>query len=402
MDSKRAIKLRAWWWSRQGLDGSLWSTSIERVLASTGWMRSVGGCGPYLGLHARCGASRAAVDAAIANLQIHELPSARGCTYVLPACDFALGLAAGRAFAAADMAAARKLGVTDAEIDRLGDKVLEALVSGPLDPDAIKAAVGPAVRNLGPEGRKKGIITTLPLALGRLQAEGDIRRIPTNGRLDQQRYRYAPWRPNPLGKSPWNAADIHKELARRFFEWTGAARLAEFQAFAGIGVKAAKEAAAALGLPPLDDDGPELTTKALSEEWKSFAAPREPQYALLSSLDGLILLRRNLRSLLAEEDLERKMAEDDGCSTGGTLTDMPNNAIVDRGRVVGIWDYDQEAAAVVWASYVKPNAALKTAVADMETFVREQLGDARCFSLDSPKSRQPRLQGIRAIAKGTS
>ncbi len=32
------------------------------------------------------------------NFEIYELPSARGCTYVLPASDFALGLAAGHSF----------------------------------------------------------------------------------------------------------------------------------------------------------------------------------------------------------------------------------------------------------------------------------------------------------------
>ena len=42
------------------------------------------------------------------------------------------------------------------------------------------------------------LTTTLPLALGKLQAMGEIRRVPVNGRLDQQRYKYSAWRPNPL------------------------------------------------------------------------------------------------------------------------------------------------------------------------------------------------------------
>lgn len=45
-------------------------------------------------------------------------------------------------------------------------------------------------RNLGEAGKKKGVITTLPVALGILQAHGEIRRVPVNGRLDQQRYGY--------------------------------------------------------------------------------------------------------------------------------------------------------------------------------------------------------------------
>ena len=93
-------KLRAWWSHRQGLDGRLEGQTAPAILEQTGWARSVGGAGPYLGLFARAGIRRAEVDAALAKLQIHELPSARGCTYVLPASDFALGLKVGQAFSA--------------------------------------------------------------------------------------------------------------------------------------------------------------------------------------------------------------------------------------------------------------------------------------------------------------
>ena len=104
-------KLRAWWWHRQGLDGRLAGQSPGRALEETGWARSVGGVGPYLGLFARCGASREAVDAAVAKLEIHELPAARGCTYVIPASEFAVALKAGEGFSyEADMKVARKLG----------------------------------------------------------------------------------------------------------------------------------------------------------------------------------------------------------------------------------------------------------------------------------------------------
>src|SRR5262245_63397055 len=96
------------------------------------------------------------------------------------------------------MKTAEKLGVTPKEIDKLCDSVLKALENGALDPDGLREATGKAVRNLGPEGQKKGLTTTLPVALGKLQSSGEIRRIPTNGRLDQQRYKYSLFRPNPM------------------------------------------------------------------------------------------------------------------------------------------------------------------------------------------------------------
>ena len=92
MDDSR---IRAWWWHRQGLDGSLEGRSPAEVLERSGWARSVGGVSPYLTLFSRAQISRETAVKAVAQLQIHELPSARGCTYVLPASDFALGLKVG-------------------------------------------------------------------------------------------------------------------------------------------------------------------------------------------------------------------------------------------------------------------------------------------------------------------
>jgi hypothetical protein len=204
-----------------------------------------------LTLFSRAGISRDQADADAAKLEIYELPSARGCTYVLPAEDFALGLAAGRGFDT-EIKTAAKLGVTEKEIDKLCEAVVTALEKGPLDTDTLREAAGKAVRNLGPEGKKKGLTTTLPVALGKLQESGDIRRVPINGRFDQQRYQYALWRPNPLRGFKLSADQAYTELARKYFAWTGPASAADFQWFSGLGVKATKAALDPLKLEPIE------------------------------------------------------------------------------------------------------------------------------------------------------
>src|SRR6185437_11516641 len=143
-------RLRAWRAHRQGLDGSLAGAAPAEVLGRAGWARSVGGSAPYLTLFARAGVRRAQADAALARLEIHELPSARGCTYVVPAADFPLALAAGAPFAEDELKVAHRLGVTDKEIDHLRVEVRKALDAGPLDPEELKKEAGSAVRNLGP------------------------------------------------------------------------------------------------------------------------------------------------------------------------------------------------------------------------------------------------------------
>ncbi|HLG96462.1 MAG TPA: crosslink repair DNA glycosylase YcaQ family protein [Bryobacteraceae bacterium] len=391
-------KLRAWYAYRQGLDGSLTGKSAAEVLGRTGWARSVGGVGPYLTLFSRAGLSRAQVDLSAANLEIHELPSARGCTYVLPASDFALGLRVGQSLGEGEMKVAQKLGVTAREIERLCDAVLAALEKEPLDTEQIREATGRAVRNLGAEGKKKGLITTLPVALGKLQLSGEIRRIPVNGRLDQQRYKYTLWRPNPLRGYKVSPEEAYVELARRYFAWIGPATLAEFQWFSGLGVKAAKSAIEPLKLETLDKNDDRLMLPSYRAKLEGFKPPDEPCYMLVSSIDSVALLRRSLSPLLDAKDKQRHAFVDKGTKPLGALTDLPSHAILDRGRIVGLWEYDTATESIVWSTFIKKDAALEEAVHRTERYVREQLGDARSFSLDSPRSRAPRLAALRKAA----
>jgi hypothetical protein len=310
------------------------------------------------------------------------LPSARGCTYVVPAPDFPLALAAGQPFSDDELKVGRRLGVADKEIDKLCAAVLKALAAGPLEPDGLRKKVGDAARNLGPEGAKKGLTTTLPVALGLLQAAGKIRRVPVNGRIDQQRYKYTAWKCLPSGS--------FTDLARCYFHWIGPAGVGEFQAFAGLGVKAAKAAVEPLGLVEISGDL--LMLPEDREEFLKFQAPKRPQYSLVSSLDGIASLRgdtgglgRHWKGLLDPEDTEEE---------------LPGHAILDRGRLIGRWEFDTETGTIAWASFVPRDKALEKAVREMEAFVREDLGDARSFSLDSPKSRAPRIEKLRALARG--
>src|SRR5262249_9592759 len=141
--------IRAWWWARQGLDGSLKGATPAQVLERSGWARSVGGVGPYLTFFSRARLSRATVDLALADVEIHELPAARGCTYVVPKSDYALALTVGQTFSEKALAPALKLGVTTKELDKLCAAVARAVEAGPLEVEQIREAVGGAARSLG-------------------------------------------------------------------------------------------------------------------------------------------------------------------------------------------------------------------------------------------------------------
>jgi hypothetical protein len=301
----------------------------------------------------------------------------------VPAEEFPLALKAGENFSAkTEIATAKKLGVTDAEVTKLRAAVLKALEAGPLDPDAVREKVGKAARNLGPEGAKKGLTTTLPLALGLLQTEGRIRRVPINGRIDQQRYKYTLWNIDPKGS--------FTDLARLYYKWIGAAAISEFQWFSGLGVKASKEAVEPLNLVPLQ--GELLAFKEDRAAFEKFQVPKKPHYVLTGILDNISHLRRSSASLIGPEDASRDLVREGG------LADFPHHAILDRGRLVGLWHFDPESGTIAWNSFVKKDRALEEAVARTEVFVREDLGDARTFGMDSPKSRIPALAALRKAA----
>ena len=104
---------------------------------------------------------------------------------------------------------------------------------------------------------------------------------------------------------------------------------------------------------------------------------------------------RGMGLALDKNDKAKKELGDKGMTEMGTMGDLSSNAIVDRGRVVGLWEYDHAAAPIAWTALVKPSAALTAEVARTEAFIRADLGDARTFSLDSPESRLPRIRAIR-------
>jgi hypothetical protein len=213
-----AEKLRAWYSHRQGLDGRLAGATAAEVLTETGWARSVGGTGPYLTLFSRAGISREAADAAVAKLQIHELPAARGCTYVLPSQDFALALEGRREFSGSEMKVGAEAGRDEKEstIVRRGVKRWPKGDASEA-PDRDSRRGGNAARAWARKGKKKGIDARCRWRSGMLQSVGEIRRVPVNGRLDQQRYKYALWVRIRWAKFKMSVDEVSVELARRYF-----------------------------------------------------------------------------------------------------------------------------------------------------------------------------------------
>jgi hypothetical protein len=298
------------------------------------------------------------------------------------------------------MATARKIGVTDREIDALKTAVVAALADDAMAPAELKTAVGEKARSLGEEGKRRGMTTTLPLALGLLQSEGHIRRNPVNGRLDTQRYTYTLWNPPP-GRFP-DETESAAEIARLFFNWIGAATLKDFRDFTAFSARTAQAACDRAGLLPFAEGTDLLGLPGVKAEFDAFEPSPEPIYNLVGNLDTFLILRRTGAFWLQREDETRLAPTDKGMRPISELSELWSHAILDRGRLVGLWEFDADAGSIAWTSWIPVDDALLAALERVEQYIRNDLGDARSFSLDSPGSRRPRLAAIHDLQKAGS
>ncbi|MDX6744473.1 DNA glycosylase AlkZ-like family protein [Actinocorallia sp. A-T 12471] len=347
-------KLRAFWAARQGLDGSLDGAGPDEVLAQTGWARSVGGFNPYLTIFSRSGTGRDGTDAAVADGRICEIRTALGRTYILPEEDYGLGLRMAAPAARAEVDSCDDHGVPHQTLDRLISLIQDAMTDEPIEASRLD------LHGLLPDGDAGRIALGAALAL--LEASGEIRRVPIEGRLDRERHGYVRWTPPHVPDS----AEARTALAEHYWRWIGVASLANFRWFSGLSEQAARGAVAPLDLHP-QVDGDLLIQDV--DEFGDFTRPATPSYAVVSALDGLHHLRHDLAGVLDPEH--------------GDLRGLPAQAIFDRGRLIGFWDFDQERGEIVWTTWTRPDDELADTIDRSSGFLREQLGDLRGSTPDS-------------------
>jgi hypothetical protein len=187
-------------------------------------------------------------------------------------------------------------------------------------------------------------------------------------------------------------------LARRYFAWVGPATLGEFQEFAGLGVKATKQAVESLGLVPMEAGSDRMLLPTDVAAFKAYEAPSKPHYNLVSSLDPINANRREIQTLIDATDRARSVMVDSTMQKLGDQVDLPSHAILDRGQLIGLWEFDVDSNSIVWATFSdKKDKALEAAIEETQSYVRDQLGDARSYSLDSPKSRAARVASLRKL-----
>lgn len=402
-------RARAHWHRKQGLAEPL-SGSLEEVVSATAWPRTLGGVDVYLAVRARVpGLKRPQLDEAVAQSRLQVIPAVRGCIYLVPRAEVPLVLRiAEEQYRKRADREHEKVGIAPSELADVGEAVLKALRKGPLSTDALRKALPEGtVRSLGEKGKKVGLSSTLPPAVRHLEFEGKVERTLEGGRLDSERYLWRLPAKNPYtgAKVPSEPVERHVRLAATFFRQAGPATVENFTTWTALSQRDARAAMARLPLVPVAVEGFSEEAWVLEDELARLREPAPPptSLAMLPAEDGFVAFRGGPAALTEPKHHGREIPVW-GNTKGGTLGDarhMFMRGLFDGDRLVGLWEFDPDAGAVVFGTFdtlaPKRRKAVQALAEDVGTFLREELGHARSFVIDTDEAIRARAALVKAL-----
>ena len=396
---------RTYWAMRQGLS-TPFKGGIADVLRAAGWIYSAGSTLPYLAFRARLpGIDRVTIDRAIFDAEsVLEVPTVRGCAMLVPAEDVSLALPGGRQFFTKYLEKIRKAcNVTDREVRDLSTAIAALLKSSPMSKETLHERL-PAnlVRSFGSSGRSFGERSTLTYALRHLQSQAIVQRTASDHRLDSDLHTYRLLKPDLVKQL--SQEEVENGLARRFFGWAAPATLKEFAWWAGISQKDARSIVRRIGLTSISVEGFAGEAWIPAEQVDSLRSARsgknDTAFTLLPCRDNYLYFRRTLGAFLDAADRSAVVLDWMGNPASlGELNSLHHNAIVSSGRLVGYWEYDPEAGEIVWRTFSHTGShaqrEIKEKVAEMNKFIRSQLGDVAFYPFDRGKNRRQRIDSLK-------
>lgn len=371
--------------TRQGLTKIVRQDPAE-LLAKMGWLSSAGGALACMSMWRRAGLVPKAIAKALQDESISEVVTVRRTAMLVPAGDVTMALALGSAAFERDvlMPLNKTAKLARRELMDLEAPILRALDKKTLSSDDLATAIGAKakIRDLGLPGRAKGLESTLAVALAWLEGRGLVSRRVKSGLLVE-------------GEHVYQKSDRHKALAatheaaaldtltERFGTWHGPVDPAHLAAFAGIGVKLARDLAVRTKTPK----------KTRASALPALLLPfRDPLTVLLTPTD----LTRHANAMALSWSNEKRPI--------GELPTLHQHTVHVGAEVVGLWEWDEGAGRVVWDVLRNANGTpaaklaretSKAIDADAErvgTFIKTELGaQFRYGGVDGEAARAERL-----------
>jgi hypothetical protein len=390
---------RAHWWQRQAFAGE--AGAIATVIGASGWLRTLGGADVYIAARARRpGMKRSDLDSAVERGELRVVPAARGCIYLVPSAIvpdlIAWNAHDWRKATEKDLA---KIGKTTKVIEDLAPTVLTALAK-PLTTDGVRKQLEGKVPSFGDAGKQVGLSSPLPLALRMLEFSGEIERTLEGGKLDSDRY---VWRKTTGKRKPASATPFVR-VVEAFLGFAGPATAAQISAWSGRAQRDVRAALDTLKATPLAIDGIG-DAWALARDVSALKAAQPPQGVATLAFEDNYLVNHAL-AVVADPKHHAIKLDIWGSSKPETIGDAEHvlsRTIVVAGLIAGFWEVDPKAKTGVWLTFEPASKALAkqldAATHDTATFLLDEIGHARAYSLDSMELVQERADKIKKRAK---
>lgn len=384
------------------------------TLMRTGLLRTLGGVEAYLAAKARVPSlRRAELDSAVERSELQVVPAVRGCIYLVGWRDvprvlrLAESLSRGR-----DEREWEKVKLRRRELEKVGEAVVKVLArTGPLTTDALRKELPDGVvRSLGEAGKKVGLSSNLPPTLRLLEFEGRIERTLAGGRLDTERYLWRAARRNPFdgARLPEDPAELHGQVAEIFFRSAGLATAKQLATWSGLSQRQATEAMAKVALLPVAVEGLAGAAYALEERRELVLSGGDDSgaVAFLPFEDNVVALHDG-PALFVEPEHHEIVVPRWGSAKPAKLGDARHvamRALVADGKIAGFWEYDPDARAVVYGLFAPVSGGarerLEGKAAELTSFIAEELGHGRSYSLDTDDALRERAAFVRTLGAG--
>jgi hypothetical protein len=378
---------------RQFLDHPFPTKTILEMIRAIGWIYSPGCSTPYLSMWSRSSSFKAGdLDKLVfEDRKLIQLETLRGCTMLVPRDQASVALRIRtRTFTELSKQARQQMPISDADMEKLKTAILNGLHSGHKTLEQLLRQVpGNLVKDFGPDLKRIGLTNSLTLAINLLREEGKVLKQQGKKRLDSTEYAFVLTSNVVPEADPFNLRmeEACAQLAAQYFRAEAPARVKDFAWWAGINVTDAIKGAGEVKpkLVPIPVEGTKDEFLISESDLEAFANFKAPEAAInfIPYRDTYLKGQREVvNRFVPEEHADKPFSR-----WKGKLINDPLATIIFNGRVVGVWEWneDEEEVDLLFFDSSIPKSvekAIHKRANELASFIRANLGEVRLQGSD--------------------
>jgi hypothetical protein len=295
--------------------------------------------------------------------------------------------------------------MSEADVEKLKTAILNALHGGPKTSDQIQRSVPASlVKEFGPELKRIGFTSSLSLAINLLKEEGKVLKQQGKKRLDSTEYGFLLTSSLLPEVDPFSLRmeEACAHLAAQYFRAEAPARVKDFAWWAGINVTDAMKAAAEVKpkLVPIAVEGTKdefLVSESDVDALLSFKPP-EAAVNFIPYRDTYLKGQQQVvNRFVAEEHADKPFSR-----WKGKLINDPLATILFNGRVIGVWEWnddEEEVDLLLFESNIPKSVdkVIHKRAGELANFIRANLGEVRLQGSDYGPHQMTGIHDLKAF-----